>query len=171
MRADGIIESAAGTGARGFSGDGGPATLATFQLTDDEGIGGDVAAVADGGFLIADSGNNRVRRVWHDGRVTTVAGDGRALSRGDGGPPTAASLDTPQGVVAMPGGGFVVADTFGRRLRYVRPDGTIVPWAGNGMPGPLGDGAPVGDGGLAPAAFLQPWGVGLASAPDGSVVF
>jgi hypothetical protein len=121
VRADGIIEPAAGTGARGFSGDGGPATLATFQLTDDEGMSGDVAAVADGGFLIADSGNNCVRRVWPDGRVTTVAGDGLALSRGNGGPATAASLNTPQGVVAMPSGGFVVADTFGRRLRTCDP--------------------------------------------------
>ena len=57
VAADGTITTVAGTGTRGFSGDGGPATAAELDRPPG------VAATADGGFLIADAGNNRVRKV------------------------------------------------------------------------------------------------------------
>ncbi len=67
---DGTITTVAGTGTYGFSGDGGPATAAQLNGVSD------IAALPDGSFLIADSGNSRVRRVSTDGTITTVAGTG-----------------------------------------------------------------------------------------------
>jgi hypothetical protein len=99
----------AGTGTAGFSGDGGPATAA--QLSQPTGV----AATNDGGFLIADSGNNRVRRVAADGTITTVAGTGEAGLGGDGGAATAARLSAVK-VAAGPRGGFVVSGTAVRRV-------------------------------------------------------
>ena len=116
---DGIISTVAGTGARGFSGDGGPATAAS--LSSPRGI----AVTADGGFLIADTGNSRIRRVAPDGVISTVAGDGRRGTDGDWGPATQAALDRPTDVAAVQGGGFAVVDAAAGRIRVVLPDGTI----------------------------------------------
>ena len=80
----------------GFSGDGGPATAAQFA-----GPAG-VAASPDGGVLISDTGNDRVRRVSPAGTITTVAGTDGGLS-GDGGPATEAQLDGPIGVAVTAG--------------------------------------------------------------------
>src|SRR6476469_8720144 len=66
------IFTVAGTGVFGFSGDNGPATAA--QLNNPAGV----AITADGGYLIADSANNRIRRVSPGGTITTVAGSGTA---------------------------------------------------------------------------------------------
>lgn len=77
----------AGTGAPGFSGDGGPATLAQFNLPNR-------AAVArTGEVFVLDFGNARVRRISRDGIITTVAGNGMVGTTGDGGPATAASIN------------------------------------------------------------------------------
>ena len=73
------IFTVAGVGTEGLSGDGDLATLAEFSLP------ADVAATANGAFLIADSTNNRVRRVSPRGIITTVAGDGTPAFGGDGG--------------------------------------------------------------------------------------
>src|SRR5215218_4200557 len=83
------IFTVAGTGAAGFAGDSGAATAAQLYLPSA------LAATADGGFLIADTVNNRVRRVSPAGTITTVAGTGTFGSAGDGGPATAAELGTP----------------------------------------------------------------------------
>jgi glucose/arabinose dehydrogenase len=133
---EGMITTIAGTGAAGFSGDGGPATQA--RLDAPRGI----AALPDGGLLIPDSSNQRIRRVWPDGTITTVAGTGVAGFSGDGGPATAAQLDLPFGVAVLPGGAFLVADTANSRVRKVRADGTIVTVAGTGVGGFSGDGGP-----------------------------
>ena len=93
---DGTITTVAGTGSGGFSGDGGPATAATIDTP--RGL----AALPDGGFLIADTNNERIRRVWPDGHITTVAGDGVRGFAGDGGPATAAELAFPFGVAKRP---------------------------------------------------------------------
>jgi hypothetical protein len=102
----------------GFSGDGGLSTAA--QLGTPFGV----AATADGGFLIADTFNHRVRRVSPDGTITTVAGTTRGFS-GDGGPAIAAQLDGPLGVAATADGGFLIADQNNYRVRRVSPGGTI----------------------------------------------
>ena len=111
-----------------------PATDALFST-----IGG-VAALPGGGFLVSDTGNRRIRRVSPDGVVTTVAGNGRAGSSGDGGPAVEAPLRRPMGVAVQADGGFLVADSRARRVRRVRPDGVIETVAGNGVKAPAVDG-------------------------------
>lgn len=132
----GVIRAVAGTESSGYSGDGGPATAA--RLREPTGI----SLVPGGGFLIADAGNNVVRRVFPDGRIATVAGIGRSGYAGDGGLATAARLSRPFAVAAMPDGGFVVADNGNQRIRRVGPDGTISTIAGTGTRGYSGDGGP-----------------------------
>jgi hypothetical protein len=129
------IFTVAGVGTSGFSGDGGPAISA--QLFAPAGV----AATADDGVLIADTFNNRVRRVSPAGTITTVAGNGTQGSGGDGGPATGAELARPFGVAATADGGFLIADTFNSRVRRVSPAGTITTVAGGGTAG-LGDGGP-----------------------------
>ena len=141
----------------GFSGDGGPATQA--EIDSPRGI----AALPDGGFLIPDSDNQRIRRVWPDGRITTVAGDGTRGFAGDGGPATAAEVASPFGVSPMPDGGFLIADTGNDRIRLVSPSGTISTVAGNGARGFGGDGGPAAAASLnGPHAVLAlPGGAGF----------
>jgi hypothetical protein len=122
-------------GIRGFSGDGGPATAA--RLNQPQGV----APTADGGVLIADTLNNRIRKVSANGIITTVAGTGTRGSAGDHGPATAAQLDTPTGVAATGDGGFLIADFLNHRVRRVSPSGTITTVAGT-TAGLSGDGGP-----------------------------
>jgi hypothetical protein len=115
---NGTITRVAGT-TPGFSGDGGPATQAQLDTPRD------IAFLADGTWVIADFNNDRIRHVRPDGTIETVAGDGSRGFAGDGGPAVDAELDRPRGVTALPGGGFLIADTFNNRIRKVAPDGTI----------------------------------------------
>jgi len=141
---DGTISNVAGTGVPGAAGDGGPATAAQLNQP------GDVAYLAGGAIVIADTANNRVRRIGASGTITTVAGTGTPDFTGDGGPATGADLDAPGGVTALPDGGFLLADTANQRIRRVHPDGTIVTVAGSSSSPGLG-----GDGGPATAARLN----------------
>ncbi len=151
---DGIITTVAGTGASGYSGDGGSATQA--QLGYPTGI----ALGPDGSLYIADAGNNRVRRVGPDGIITTVAGTGALGHGGDGGPATQAQLGYPTGIALGPDGSLYIADRNNSRIRRVGPDGGITTVAGTGI---VGYGC---DGGLATQAGLNhPHGVALG--PDG----
>src|SRR5205823_2471807 len=140
---DGTISTVVGTGVRGFAGDGGSATAA--EIAAPRGL----ATLPDGTILIADSDNNRVRRVAPDGRITTVAGDGVPGFAGDGGPATSAELDKPFAVAPLPGGGVLIADTANSRIRRVSAAGTIATVAGDGTAGSAGGG------GLATAAELN----------------
>ncbi len=142
VSAAGTITTVAGTGSGGFSGDGGPATSA--QL----GFANEVALTADGGMLIADGNNRRIRRVSPAGIISTVAGSGSSVFAGDGGPALAAGLNSPRGVEAMPDGGFLIADAGHGRVRRVSSSGTITTIAGNG--GGLGgtEGGPAVDRGI-----------------------
>ncbi len=150
----GTITTVAGTGAEGFSGDGGPATSARL------GFPNSVSATADGGFLIADFVNNRVRRVSPDGTITTIAGTGGWGFSGDGGPATQAQLNSVAEAVETADGGLLIVDTGNNRVRRVSPDGTITTVAGiGGFPGSFS-----GDGGLATLAGLNaPGGVALTA--------
>ena len=150
---DGTIETVAGTGIAGFSGDGEPALSA--QLRSPFGV----AAIADGGFLVVDAGNQRIRRVSRDGIITTVAGTGVSGFSGDGGPATAAQLDRPHAVAVLPDGGFLIADTFNNRVRRVSRSGVITTVAGTGVAG-FSD----GDGTAATAELNLP--KALAVLPD-----
>ena len=83
--------------------------------------------------------NNRIRRVAPDGTITTVAGTGSAGYNGEG-LATAAKLNQPEGVAALPDGGFLIADTGNSRIRHVSPLGTITTVAGTGSCNYSGDG-------------------------------
>jgi len=109
----GIITTVAGNGLAGFDGDGGPATSARLLFP----FG--VAVDAGGNMLIADFGNHRIRRVAAGtGIISTVAGNGVAGFRGDGGPSTSASLNYPS-EVAVDGGNLIIVDRFNHRVRRV----------------------------------------------------
>lgn len=108
-----MISTIAGTGARGYSGDGGAATAATFDTPSD------VAIAANGTLYIADTGNNVVRRVDAAGVITTVAGDGEPRFAGDGGPAAAASLRRPSAILFDAQGSLWVADTSNHRVRRI----------------------------------------------------
>lgn len=119
---------------RGLGGDGGPATQAKLDSPSD------TAVLPDGSFLIADTGNHRIRRVSLDGRIFTVAGTTQGLS-GDGGPATSAQLNSPRDVATLTTGGYVIADTGNDRLRKVDLPGRITTFAGT-TGGLSGDGDP-----------------------------
>ncbi len=129
------VESGFGYG--GFDGDGGPATAA--QLNSPIGLAFDAA----GNLYIADSFNQRIRKVDLSGIITTVAGGQQSGSIGDGGPATSASLFGPSGVAFDSRGFLYITDSLNNRVRVVA-NGTIYTIAGNGSPGFAGDGSTTG---------------------------
>ena len=112
---DGTIRTVAGAGTAGFSGDGGQAVQA--QLSAPAGI----AVDASGALFIADTGNNRVRRVTPGGIITTVAGTGVKGFSGDGGAAVNAQMSGPTGVAIGPDGALYIADSGNDRIRKVSP--------------------------------------------------
>jgi streptogramin lyase len=128
----------AGTGAEGFSGDGGAALDARLQNPDW------VAYTPGGDLLIADTRNHRIRRVdARTGRISTIAGTGDNLSAGDGGPARAASLTNPYGVMSDPNGAIYVFDTEAHSIRRIdAATGVIRTVVGTGEAGFGGDGGP-----------------------------
>ena len=145
VSAEGTITTVAGSGTPGFDGDGGPATAAALDRPFA------VVPAAGGGLLIADTGNDRIRRVAPDGTIATVAGDGVRGYGGDGGPAVAAAISSPHNLAALVDGGVLVADEGNNRVRRVLPDGTITTIAGTGEAGFSGD-----DGPASAAALDQP---------------
>ncbi|MBM7117715.1 RHS repeat-associated core domain-containing protein [Archangium primigenium] len=158
----GRISTVAGTGTSGFGGDGGPAALARFNYPRGVAVG------PDGSVYIADTGNQRIRRVGPEGTVTTVAGSGTPGTGGfdgDGGPATLARFLYPQDVAVGPDGSLYIADDFNQRIRRVDPEGLITTVAGSGTPGTGGFG---GDGG--PATLARFNGTSrIAVGPDGTL--
>jgi DNA-binding beta-propeller fold protein YncE len=107
----GIITTIAGTGARGYGGDGGSARDAVFDAPKEFALdpGGDI--------LIVDTENHAIRRIYAaPGIVETIAG-GRKSGAGDGGPATAAGLGRPHGAVVGPDGAIYIGDTENHRIR------------------------------------------------------
>src|SRR5262249_35507775 len=112
--ATGIITTVAGSGTLGFLGDNGAGTAA--QLNYPTGVAADAA----GNVYIADQGNHRIRKVdAGSGVITTIAGNGTANVGGDGGPATAAQLNSPEGVGVDAAGNVYIADTNNNRVRKV----------------------------------------------------
>jgi sugar lactone lactonase YvrE len=140
----GFAETVAGTGARSFGGDGGPALTALLDLPS--------AVVIDsaGRLVIADQANFRIRRVNEDGTIETICGTGQRGYAGDGGPATAAQLSAPVGQAAPPASRIAIdsedriyiADTGNHVVRMIDTDGVIYTIAGTGEPGYEGDGGP-----------------------------
>ncbi|MFI7104425.1 RICIN domain-containing protein [Streptomyces sp. NPDC050161] len=136
VAADGTISTVIGTGAAGFSGDGGPATAARLNLP----LG--VAVDSTGVLYVSEYHNNRVRKITTDGKISTVAGNGTAGSKGDGGPAVSAQLNRSHGVAVDGEGVLYIAEYGGHRVRKVAVDGTISTVAGTGAAGFGGDGGP-----------------------------
>ena len=130
----GIISTVAGTGIGGFSGDGGPATVA--QLNGPYGIDID----ASGNLYISDFSNNRMRKVSTSGIITTIAGTGTGGYTVDGIAATASELNHPGFFRIDKSGNIFISDNANQRVRKINTSGIISTFAGNGLAGYLGDG-------------------------------
>jgi secreted PhoX family phosphatase len=166
----GHIYTVAGDGTCGFSGDGGPATSAT--LNNPQGVAVDAA----GNLLVADAGRVRVvaaragtfyGQQMTAGDIYTVAGNGRSMYSGDGGPATSAEFGAPAGLAVDAAGDVAVADignstvrviagTTGTHFGQPMTAGDIYTVAGDGTAGFAGDGGPATS-----AAVNYPWGVAV----------
>ncbi|HEX4130991.1 MAG TPA: hypothetical protein VHZ24_13190 [Pirellulales bacterium] len=116
--ADGRLAHVAGTGKKGFSGDGGPAAQATF-----DGPKG-IALDPRGNVFVVDTENQVIRKIDpRGGTIVTVAGIGPQAGGygGDGGPATKAKMDRPHGIGIGPDGTLYIGDTNNHRVRRVRP--------------------------------------------------
>ena len=123
----GTITTVAGTGFAGYGqGDGGPAMQAELNLPTT------LALDAQGGILVAEMGERRVRRIDPDGTISTIAGDGGSGYDGDNKPATEASLTKPTGLAVTRAGDVLIADQGDQRVRRVDPSGVIHTIAGNG---------------------------------------
>ena len=167
----GVITTIAGSGERGFSGDGGPAVQARLNAPRN------VTADAAGNLYIADQSNNRIRvlktnplqtgpttppagpQPAADGTITTIAGTGEEGFGGDGGPAVQARLSFPTGVAVDDAGNVYIAVQSSHRIRKVDSTGTITTVAGDGMEGFGGDGGPA-----AQAQLTNPRGVAVDGA-------
>jgi uncharacterized protein (TIGR03437 family) len=130
----GIITAFAGTGQAGNSGDGGPATSATFTAI--RGIAVDPSA----NVYIGDNGTNLVRRVDTKGIVTTVAGNGKSGFSSAPGPGTSIPLNFVWGLAADRSGNVFISENFGLIVRKLDPGGNLTVYAGTQRVGTSGDG-------------------------------
>jgi sugar lactone lactonase YvrE len=157
------ITTVAGNRAKGASGDGGPAVKA--ELNFPAGVAEDLA----GSVYIADTGNNKVRKVVqpttiHQDIISTIAGTGKSGFSGDGGLGPSAELSAPSGLAVDHHGDVFIADSGNNRVRKINPRGIITTFAGKGG---CGKNAELGNGGPATAAFLcDPTGIALDQAGD-----
>ena len=118
-----------------------------------------LALASDGNLFVADTANNRIRKITPGARVSTVAGDGTAgYADGPGGQ---AQFNGPIGVAVDARGNVYVADTYNDRIRMIATDGQVSTIAGVGTPG-------YADGDRTSALFDTP--SGIAVIPDGSII-
>ena len=132
----GTIATVAGSGNRGFSGNGGPATQADLSRPQS------VAVDPLGNIYLSDSDNHVIRRVGLDGIITNFAGTGELGFSGDGGRATAATLSHPNGIVVDERGNLYFVDDVAHVVRRIDADGIITTVAGTGVAGFSGDGGP-----------------------------
>ena len=154
------IVTVAGSGAPGHSfiarsqgdvGDGRPGVSAL--LSQPRGLALDIV----GDLFIADTGDNRVRKIDPVGLISTIAGNGTPGWSGDGGPADLAQLSAPEGIALDAQGDLFIADTANGRIRKVS-SGVITTFAGNGTSGFSGDGSPA-----TKAEFIVPLGLAVDS--------
>lgn len=177
----GFIHTIAGTGVAGYTGDGGPASAATFNQPSDVAVG------PDGSIYVADTYNHAVRVIKPDGTIDTFAGTGVRGFAGDGGPADQAQLDRPYGVGVGPDGTVYIADTHNHRIRRVTStlpddfdpnpvedvDAEIIPCTG--QPGSIctyigtGQKGKNGDGHNRLETILY-WPIDMEFAPNGRVI-
>ena len=131
---DGNIETVAGTGLAGFSGDGGPAVSA--QLNQPYGV----ALDHSGNLYIADLGNSRVRMISPDGQITTIAGGGSVTPGLLPISATSAQLNAPRNLAVDPANNLYISDFNAQSVYIVTPSGQLSVFAGTGQAGDSGDG-------------------------------
>jgi hypothetical protein len=129
----GIISTYAGSGLRGFSGDGGPAISAAFN-----GIFG-LATDLAGNLYVCDGGNNCVRKIYTSGIIVTIAGNGAPGYNGDGINASLAQLNHPTAVYVNNTGEVFIADYGNNRIRKISTTGIISSVTGTGIQGYNGD--------------------------------
>lgn len=152
-----VVSTVAGTGKAGFSGDGGPATQAELNLPIS------VVLDRDGGFLLCDIRNHRVRAVDGQGTIRTVAGTGEKKPTPDGAPVASTPLNGPRTLAVEANGNVIIVLREGNAVyRWNRQTNTLHHVAGVGQPGYSGDG---GDAKLAKLSGPK----GVAIGPDGDV--
>ena len=134
--ANGIVTTVAGTGVRGYSGDGGPATSAKLNRPID------VTVDQAGNLYITDEDNMRIRKVDAKGIITTVAGNGSSGCTGDGAAATLASFKDPNDIAFGPDGSLFVGDHECFRVRRIGGNGIIHPAVGTGVEGCSGFNGP-----------------------------
>jgi sugar lactone lactonase YvrE len=136
---DGVIHTVAGSGQKGYSGDGGPALQATFNLPHE------LRFDAAGDLYIVDMTNHAVRKVaMKSGIITTIAGNGQPGYSGDGGPAAKAQFKQPHSIQFGPDGSLFVCDIGNHVIRKIdMKSGNISTFAGTGKPGPTPDGAAI----------------------------
>lgn len=146
----GVLTTVAGTGKKGYGGDGGPATRATLNEPYA------VAVARNGDLYVVDRLNAVVRKVdGQTGIIATVAGTATKGYAGDGGPATRALLREPNDCCLDGKGGLLIADVADWRVRRLDlKTGTIAPFAGTGKPAGKLDRSRPGDGGPAAQAVL-----------------
>jgi uncharacterized protein (TIGR03437 family) len=154
---NGIISTIAG-GAPGFGGDGGPASMASFNFPE-----GALAVDTGGDVFVADNGNMRIREV-SGGMVQTVAGDGMYRLAGNGGPASSATIYIPSGIRIDAAGNIYCSEPTLHRVRKIATDGTISIFAGDGIFGYAGDNGPAPNARLGYPTFL-------ATDPAGDLYF
>jgi hypothetical protein len=116
---------------------------------------------ASDNLYIADSGNNRLRKVGTNGIISTVAGNATNGYWGDGGAATNAELNYPAGVALDPVGNLFIVDRLNNRIREIATDGLITTAAGNGTAAFSGDG-----GAATNACVNEPSGMAVDSSGD-----
>ncbi len=159
----GVINTVAGTGVSGYSGDGGPATQAKLYYPKD------VEIDSTGNIYIADYSNNRIRKINTNGIITTVAGNGMPGHSGDGGPATQAKLYYSMKIAVDSTGNIYIIDwnyiieeeEYRDRIRKVDASGTITTIAGNGT-------SYIGNGGPATEVMLDHM-IGLTVDSEGNI--
>jgi DNA-binding beta-propeller fold protein YncE len=133
------VTTIAGSGQKGYRGDGGPALDASLSMPHE------IRFDAAGDVFIAERDNHVIRKVnRRTGIISTVAGTGSAGFSGDGGPATSAALRMPHSLAFDPQGRLLICDIGNHRIRRVDPrTGVIETYAGTGERGPTPDGAPL----------------------------
>lgn len=160
---DGMVSTIAGTGVKGFSGDGGSAASARLAFPRSVAVG------PDGSIYFIDRSNVRVRRIRPDGVIETVAGNGQIGFGGESGVATEMAIEPSWAVAVDAAGNVFFSEWYNNRIRKVSPDGRLTTLAGSGPIGFLTGGF-TGDGGPAAEALLKR-PTFIAVAPDGSVFF
>ncbi len=143
MNTAGIVSTTAGSGVSGYSGDGGPATSATFNSV----MGLTIDTI--GNIYLVDRNNYCVRKINSTGDIVTIAGNGTMGYSGNGIPATAATLESPL-FITVDNLGFVYFNDghAGSTVRVITPSGIIRDYAGRMPPGGIGDGGPATDASL-----------------------